>query len=60
MCYWDKAAADLAAIRHTVLNTMRQEKGRKLSVPRKKMRADGGPSCLDTVLEAGVGVVTDK
>jgi len=60
MIYREKAAANLAAIRHIALNMMRQEKSRKLSIPRKKRALMMDPDYLDTVLEAGVGVILAK
>lgn len=60
LIYREKAAANLAAIRHIAVNMMRQEKSRNLSIPRKKRALMMDPDYLDIVLEAGVGVAMAK
>ncbi|RVU31975.1 ISAs1 family transposase [Rheinheimera riviphila] len=54
--YRANAPANLASIRHIGLNMLRQDKSRKLSVPRKKRALMMDPGYLDAVLEAGIGV----
>ncbi|MDZ7867819.1 MAG: hypothetical protein U5L02_01235 [Rheinheimera sp.] len=53
-------SSGLAVVRHLGLNILRNDKSRKLSVPRKMRALMMDEDYLDTVLEAGLGKVSFK
>ncbi|MBE5216023.1 ISAs1 family transposase [Pectobacterium sp. A535-S3-A17] len=54
--YRGNAAENLASIRHISLNMIRQEKGKKASVPRKRRMAAMKMDYLEAILLAGLGM----